>query len=476
MNISQYVSYYPTVINPLPMARFMQRCSTGRADIAVIGDSNTYITDAYDTANKPSGWVHSLTDVWGQHFGLYAWQLTTVADTTWNGSPGASGPYFVKPGTATRNVFDSGVSVNISKYMITGGGWLTTSGFAKLTGDTSLTRATSNICYIQVRTTNPLNTANPRINLTCGMMTGASQPITGWIRRESPNWVGTDALNTFTVPAAGTATPAGTPSTLYDTYMDFNSLLGIDQGVYLCREGGSVAGEFAMLYQRLEDKNATKGVSVSCLLYQGGLTTRDAALALQGMTQFQLGEYYRQLTRLQNVSTEDAMLCIVIRQGNNDRQSGSNLPSVGTSVGATHMPTNTVQGFYENLSEVMRQCQVKWNAAGFTPNNLFFMISGGHPVTPAMRSYDVATQELSIRNIVNEFQNATIVRWSDIATIADIDAVNGYFYGNSNGAADYHLSYTGNMLMDSRTLTALLSASDFPGGSWSGGLRNRLSF
>lgn len=279
---------------------------------------------------------------------------------------------------------------------------------------------------------------------------------------------------TATLPA-----PLRTGITLADHMMLCS--FGGWSGLTTTGTGTTYTNPIAGLYQRLEDVSQLTGVGVSAFAGYSGWLAVDVATSLQSWTQKQAGELFRQMTRLQHCTREKAMVCIVLRIGQNDRDlnclgrdssglTNSLAPAVGTAVGASHSPCWTTDGFYENMAEIIRKLQTWWLAAGYAKDNLVFLLNNGVPAVPN-QVYSVSQADAAIESIVNEFPQVTIVNWGSI-TNAQIVAVHGWASsgGLGTGQGDWHLRMAGNDFVEQFTLNALLAASIGADSSSGGGL------
>ena len=301
---------------------FFRRCITGRADIAIIGDSNTF-------AAGDSGNVVGFERAWGERLGLYATPVRLCRATDgWNLGYYSDSAVFHGLG-AVPAPYDAYVpSVAFGKY----GYYVTTAelnnGFFgdKLTlikvGHPNSIDATME-WHVQHGTfasgggiIKP--TMRVEIGLTYYGVDGSIDTNTGT--------VGT-AISTHTIPAVS---KSGN-NVAFTTARYFN-------------EGGST-GPFVGLYNRVTWPDVLTGVGVSALLYQGGYGTRDAAEQLIGMTQTQFTTWAAMVVTAQSGRPT---LMIQVLQGANDSNGGS-----AASLGPAQVASNTAAGVADNTAAVV---------------------------------------------------------------------------------------------------------------------------
>lgn len=159
-------------------------------------------------------------------------------------------------------------------------------------------------------------------------------------------------------------------------------------------------GPFFGLWQRVEDRSLMRGVSYSPLLYQGGESARDACEELTGVgTGPAMREWLRQVVRLQN---GPAMLMVQIIHGGNDvNDRRGSLGPVGG------LESRSAEGHEDNIRCVISRIEQAWAAAGYSRDNLYFLLGPYHPSESRAARY-VGYQE-RYRGLADEFQNIAVI-------------------------------------------------------------------
>lgn len=197
----------------------------------------------------------------------------------------------------------------------------------------------------------------------------------------------------------------------------------------------TAVGPFWATYQRLERVDRTTGCAFSTLLYQGGYSTYHAAQALQETTSASLQEWFRQLTRLQGKADADVLAAIWIRHGGNDRNSATT--SLGTYSGAVNAASNTGAGIYDNTREVIEILRTEWVATGYDVDNLLFIVGPYHPqptYVPWLREFEDALEQLA-----TDYSTVAVIKGSRLTTPEGMISKAEY----RSDADRAHLSVTG---------------------------------
>lgn len=217
-----------------------------------------------------------------------------------------------------------------------------------------------------------------------------------------------------------------------------------------------VAAPWGVLYQQIERVAATSGVSYNLMNYQGGQSTRDVAItwgatnpdvpAVVPITSVQAGKYFREVTRLQGVPAADAKLMVEVIEGINDAA------SLLRSVGVNPAPSNTAQGYADNIRRLIALIVGYWVEHGYTAENLFFTLYSPH----ARAAYDeqFRRMELGLMAVALTTPRVAFVRGSRLATAEELTAKGFY-----NGVDTAHLNDGGQKYMADLRVQALWDAA-----------------
>jgi hypothetical protein len=211
----------------------------------------------------------------------------------------------------------------------------------------------------------------------------------------------------------------------------------------------SATGPLFATSSRVDMSAVNKGVAYSTLLYQGGRTTRDAAVVLQQSSDTALGEWMREAVRLQNVPKSDARLMVQVIQGGNDRGNATQ------SVGPNPAPTGTPQGFQDNLTAIRARLLMAWVAAGYDPGKLNLVVGAYHP-----QDFDkdrFAAFERAAMDFADSTSGVTVIRGTRMLSGATMNA-NGWYRTAEDGGNDLsHLSQAGYEGVGRLTINQMLS-------------------
>jgi hypothetical protein len=208
-------------------------------------------------------------------------------------------------------------------------------------------------------------------------------------------------------------------------------------------------GPLVVTGSRADLPSRTKGVAYSTLLYQGGQTTRDAAVSLQQASDAALGEWMREATALQGVPKLQQRLMVQVVQGGNDRD------RTELSAGPNPAATGTPAGYKDNLTAVHARLRAAWVAAGYDPANLNLVVGAYHP-----QDFDrarFAAFEQAAMQFADATPGVTVVRGTKMLTGSTLLA-NDWYRDAGGGATDLaHLSQAGYEAVGRLTVNQMLS-------------------
>jgi hypothetical protein len=129
------------------------------------------------------------------------------------------------------------------------------------------------------------------------------------------------------------------------------------------------------LWQRLENQDATSGISVTQLYAAAGKDLYDYATTFQGYTQAQWTNYFNAVTYQQVQDGQSPTVVVFINSGDNDINDSSRT-SIGPIGG---LANNTAAGYADNLAAVVNLLTAAWTGAGLPIGNngssgLYFLI------------------------------------------------------------------------------------------------------
>lgn len=331
--------------------RFFEACRTRRADIAIIGDSNTF-------AAGTSGTAVGFQAAWGRRFGQYA---TGVKPT--NAQAG-----WVYDLAAT---FGSGEANDAVPASHQGYHW------AEI--------------YHPVYRAGTLgeNYTPVAAAIQAGHPNGVAGPLRWHVRygtfATGSGYFRPVVRDTSSLTYRGYAVfPTNTGSVgMASGYVDVPAGSGGAEKwcclqAYQTSYNGPTVGPFYSNYQRVEWPNVLTGVSVSALLYQGGQPTRTAANALAAMTQVQFNEWAAMLTVAQGGRH---VLMVNVLQGQNDTN------DTAASVGPRPAASNTPAGAADNTAAVVNRLRVLWAGSGRDVDDLYVLLGPYHPQEYTRRAW-----------------------------------------------------------------------------------------
>lgn len=401
---------------------FLQAMQTGRVDIAGIGDSNQISAGDY-------GHDHGIQKAWSDRVGLYGTGVLPINGTggiqvmgyEYAGGMGAIGsPYSAMPAA-------------LQPYVI---------------GDVDGFPG-QNAVYLPAGQSIPSNRTNIMMAMSSNIPWGAQSAM---------RYTATYA--TIAGSSGGSWSPSARIAATGDiiasqTYSTAGPVTGLTQATLNIpadpsRAGKSiwieptklyekdVTGPFFASYQRLDVPAITHGVAYSTLLYQGGKTTRDAAMSALAASDSSLIEWLRESTRLQDGGKTGHRLMVQIIQGANDL----NWNHTELSVGPNPAPTNTPAGYKDNLNALIGRLRQVWTDAGYDPAKLNFVLGAYHPQDG--RRADFAAFEEAAMSVADASSNITVLRGTKMVSGLTFSANNWYRTYEANGPQDIaHLSQAG---------------------------------
>jgi hypothetical protein len=132
------------------------------------------------------------------------------------------------------------------------------------------------------------------------------------------------------------------------------------------------------LWQRLENQDATAGISITELYAKAGKDLYDYATTFNGYTQAQWTNYFNTVTYQQVQAGKTPTVVFFINSGDND------INDVRTSIGPIGgLANNTAAGYADNLAACVNAITAAWTGAGLQIGNngspgLYFLIVPSH--------------------------------------------------------------------------------------------------
>lgn len=432
------------------LKRFYESAKTRRVDAAIISDSNTI--KAVDSGLR-EGWVKALSSLYGLYgTGVYpANGGGQAADWKWS--------------CAGDNGLSSTAPASHAAYAITDPNFIPAIGY----------KATGSLGANYLPTLFGLE-VNGYPN---------SDSVGAPFATEALNWrVGTGTFSTgsgqiaLAVRYASTLNYLNTPTAVATntgvdglSYMTASIPAGVrDQGVNsprsiwftLQKYEGDVAtiGPFYIDWMRLEVPTRLTGIAVSTLLYQGGKSTRDAAIALKGLTQSQFNAWLRMVVGFQNATP---MILFKVCQGQND-SIDSNI-----SEGPNPTLTNTPAGVCDNTDAVITRLRTLWTGAGYSLNDIYFQIGPYHPQDESRPTWGPAL-DIALGDYFEGYDNVGIVSRTKISS-SSIFRLNDYY---ENDVSDSHLrtrdAYERWVMQEASMIKYEIEETDGKGQLYTGGI------
>ncbi len=201
--------------------------------------------------------------------------------------------------------------------------------------------------------------------------------------------------------------------------------------------GLSAEGPFALMYCRFVLPGVTTGVSLTPLWAVGGQSGRYAADRFTNYASLeQIGAYLRQIVRQQTPGQE--RLLVHIMEGGND--ANDNRDAISEDGSTVPLRSSSKTGQKLNTQTLITRIRSAWIARGFDPLRLHFLLGPYHPAEnsgPRVRYWYVRAW----RELANEHPdwNITIMDGFGISSVAEFTA-NGW-YDPASGQP--HLSQAG---------------------------------
>lgn len=373
------------VIRPESVSRFFAQAAVRRVDIAIIGDSNT-------RHNVTSGHEDGMARGFSAIYGCYATRVDPVG-----GAEGWAAPTFESSCTQIEPLLTGAPSALLSESLPPHVGF----PFSYAYLPPGATMLVTNNMGLGISASHPIDISGRlRWHMTHLVFQPALQPLPTRPGAPAPppppeasfvspcsreQWPGSAYV---TYSEAVLPTVSATNSGWHDWRLDVPAGERSPHGILFCltnlAENSSAVGPFYARWNRVENLDTVSGIAYSPLLYQGGRTTRDAAISLVShATQPQMTEWFRQVVRLQN---GEPMLLVQVIQGAND--CGYDYPALVYERGAaprppgqwlSGAPTNTRLGYLQNTMSIINRLRDFWVGAGYDERNLFFLIGSYHP-------------------------------------------------------------------------------------------------
>jgi hypothetical protein len=467
-----------SVMRPESVAPFFAAARERRVDMAIIGDSNT-------RALNTSGLEDTMGRGFMSHFGCYATRVDPVAGI------GAWGAMILGSNSVQHTALTTGAPEHLLLTSLPDDAGFP-GGYAHLGHDQEL--GTGNNSGLTLSAAHPIDITGPlRWHMTFYSFPALADSTLG--RNGEPGQAQPVPTGRF-APTARAAWPGNAwvnyASDLVDTtvpgvigFHDWSLDLPAGErspsGVLFCltstAEQVPARGPFYARWHRAENTARSTGLAYSPLLYQGGRTTRDAAVSLvTRATQSQMSEWLRHVTRLQN---GEPMLLVQIIQGANDantedpaliyNRGDAPRPADQWPHGA---PTNEREGIKQNFMSVINRMRDFWEGAGYNPDNLYFLIgnyfphppswNGGGDEDPDGPQYRVIREEAipAWREICLENRNIAMVDGYKLSSPEEFLA-NGWYRFTSTFYNDHaHLSLSGYSAWGNAVAEAVTRACD----------------
>lgn len=180
------------------------------------------------------------------------------------------------------------------------------------------------------------------------------------------------------------------------------------------------------LWQRLENQDATAGISVTQLYAVAGMDLYDQATTFEGYTQAQWTNYFNAVTYLQAQDGQSPTLVVFINSGDNDIN--DNRTSIGPIGG---LANNTAAGYADNLAEVVNLITTAWTNAGYQIGNngspgLYFLIVPSHVYGSSDNSTLIAMRAAAASYVAQHPNNMSFVNLATLVPYSELIANGGY--------------------------------------------------
>jgi hypothetical protein len=255
----------------------------------------------------------------------------------------------------------------------------------------------------------------------------------------------------FTLDSVGSTTPAIVTTTGVDALVDMyiDALPITPQGVARrsfasveCQTGMNFAalvptGPICILHTRYENPDRVTGVSYGGVLYQGGMSTRQAVLSVRAATQKSLGYHLSQMTRLQNVPKAERVIGFHVLQGQNDTNDVGPGGEARMSLGPNPAPSNTPEGCADNHHALFLDLRAAWVAEGFDPRNIFHLWGPYHPQGFSRRAWGGRVDDC-LRRLSDQLETVAVAPRDEVITSTAVFAFNNWY--DAGAPNDAHLT------------------------------------
>jgi hypothetical protein len=202
-----------------------------------------------------------------------------------------------------------------------------------------------------------------------------------------------------------------------------------------------VRGPFLAYYLRAEEPGRSSGASAHTFFAFGGRSARFMAERLLAMSDAGLDLYFAKVRELQ---APPRRVLVRIAQGLNDRNDTG--PSLGLG-----LPSNTPEGYADNLRVSMDRIAGVWTRNGWPGDELFFLLAPSHPVADPDEELLVRFRAAADALALSRPRTAS-VRFDRLTSATEMLASGWY---NLGGASRNHLSQAGFRALAARELDAL---------------------
>ena len=406
-----------TVFNREPVRQAILRAQQRRIDFVGVGDSNQIFGGDF-------GWDHGYQKAWSDTFGMYATGILPFAGNNLSSWP-AVGVNYRASSLGAGGWSAATPPPQLNQYVLTADG---TQNFPRAYLEDSDSISSSQTHYqLVIENDAPFNISDRLLwHYTYGTFESGSGRFAPSARNVSTT---TFHTTTETAPINAATGSFG----LADGYLELpaaarQSNFGFEPFKVL--SGNSLEGPFFAQYQRLEIPSVTQGVALSTFLAQGGKSLRHAATSMQEQQDSPaMTEWLRQLVRLQG---DDPVMVVHIQHGGNDRNDRVD------SVGLNPAPSNSGEGFVDNLKAFIDAFRSSVVTSGYSTDQVYFIVTY-HPQAGAFESDKlVEFEEAAINQVASTDNHVAIVRGSKLIT-PSLMQLSGWY----DSLGDAHLTQAG---------------------------------
>jgi len=216
-------------------------------------------------------------------------------------------------------------------------------------------------------------------------------------------------------------------------------------GNYFCgltdiSSGINSEGPIGVTYWQVEVVGQRTGVVYGSLWAVGGQGAELFAKEVVNNTTAEAWEhFFEAATRLQSENKADRVLCIHIINGPND--TGDTTKAIDADGNATGPESGTAAGHRMNVETALDHIAAQWEAAGYNPANLYFILGPYHPKRAGTITGQWMTETAFPvwAALAEERENVIAIDGDAMLTADDMDDRGWY----ASGADDAHLSVAG---------------------------------